>query len=212
MRNRRPDSIWRWPSSTSTTSGAGSGELAPAATVKLNDAGAIQTQDYGAEVVRLTNVQPRNRRGRQPRGPVPSHSGSGVRELVPLPTHARRCVCFPGADVMSTTHPAAIVPLKVVAVYGGESVAGDTARGSRGPRPGRKAARTGLRGDPRRARRRTRVARSVADPLIGCLIVDADLDQSRTARRVSCARFARATTARPCSCSASAAKYPADSA
>ncbi len=38
-------------------SGAGSGELAPAVTVRLNDTGAIQTQDYGAEMVRLTNVQ-----------------------------------------------------------------------------------------------------------------------------------------------------------
>ena len=37
--------------------GAGTGELAPAATLKINDAGAIQTQDYGAEAVRLTNVQ-----------------------------------------------------------------------------------------------------------------------------------------------------------
>ena len=38
-------------------SGAGSGELAPAATAKLNDTGGIQTQDYGVDVVRLTNVQ-----------------------------------------------------------------------------------------------------------------------------------------------------------
>jgi hypothetical protein len=38
-------------------SGAGSGELAPAATIKLDDKGAIQTQDYGAEAVRLTSVQ-----------------------------------------------------------------------------------------------------------------------------------------------------------
>ena len=37
--------------------GAGSGELAPAATIKLTDAGAIQTQDYGADVVMLTNVR-----------------------------------------------------------------------------------------------------------------------------------------------------------
>ena len=37
--------------------GAGSGELVPAATLKLTDAGAIQTQDYGADVVVLTNVQ-----------------------------------------------------------------------------------------------------------------------------------------------------------
>lgn len=37
--------------------GSGFGELAPAATVRVNDTGAIQTQDYGAEVVRLTNVQ-----------------------------------------------------------------------------------------------------------------------------------------------------------
>jgi hypothetical protein len=37
--------------------GAGFGELAPAATVRVNDTGAIQTQDYGAEAVRLTNVQ-----------------------------------------------------------------------------------------------------------------------------------------------------------
>ena len=39
------------------TAGAGSGELAPAATVKVNDAGALQTQDYGAETIRLTNIQ-----------------------------------------------------------------------------------------------------------------------------------------------------------
>lgn len=39
------------------TAGAGSGELAPAATVKVNDSGALQTQDYGAETIRLTNVQ-----------------------------------------------------------------------------------------------------------------------------------------------------------
>jgi hypothetical protein len=37
--------------------GAGAGELAPAATVKLTDTGAVQPQDYGAEVVKLTNVQ-----------------------------------------------------------------------------------------------------------------------------------------------------------
>ena len=39
------------------TAGAGSGELAPAATVKVNDSGALQTQDYGAETIRLTNIQ-----------------------------------------------------------------------------------------------------------------------------------------------------------
>ena len=39
------------------TAGAGSGELAPAATVKVNDSGALQTQDYGAETIRLTNMQ-----------------------------------------------------------------------------------------------------------------------------------------------------------
>jgi len=38
------------------SSGSGTGELAPAAKVKLNDAGAIETQDYGADVVRLTDV------------------------------------------------------------------------------------------------------------------------------------------------------------
>jgi hypothetical protein len=38
-------------------SGTGSGELAPAATIKLTDTGAIQTQDYGAETVRLTDVK-----------------------------------------------------------------------------------------------------------------------------------------------------------
>jgi hypothetical protein len=37
--------------------GAGDGELAPAATIKLNADGAIQTQDYGAEAVRLTDVR-----------------------------------------------------------------------------------------------------------------------------------------------------------
>ena len=37
--------------------GAGTGELVPAATVKLSDTGAIQTQDYGAETVLLSNVQ-----------------------------------------------------------------------------------------------------------------------------------------------------------
>jgi hypothetical protein len=36
--------------------GAGSGELAPAATVRMDEEGAIVTDDYGAEVVRLTNV------------------------------------------------------------------------------------------------------------------------------------------------------------
>ena len=35
----------------------GTGELVPAATVKADPAGSIQTQDYGAEAVRLTNVQ-----------------------------------------------------------------------------------------------------------------------------------------------------------
>lgn len=39
------------------SSGTGTGELAPAAKVRLTDAGAIQTEDYGSEVVRLTNVQ-----------------------------------------------------------------------------------------------------------------------------------------------------------
>ena len=37
--------------------GAGSGELVPAATVKVNETGGIQALDYGAEGVRLTNVQ-----------------------------------------------------------------------------------------------------------------------------------------------------------
>jgi hypothetical protein len=36
--------------------GTGTGELAPAAKVKLTDAGAIETEDYGAEVVRLTDA------------------------------------------------------------------------------------------------------------------------------------------------------------
>ena len=36
--------------------GPGTGELAPAATVKLTETGAVQTQDYGAEMVQLTNV------------------------------------------------------------------------------------------------------------------------------------------------------------
>jgi len=40
-----------------SSSGSGTGELAPAAKVRLTDAGAIQTEDYGTEVVRLTNVQ-----------------------------------------------------------------------------------------------------------------------------------------------------------
>jgi hypothetical protein len=39
-----------------STSGPGTGELAPAATIKVSDTGAIQTQDYGAEAVQLTNV------------------------------------------------------------------------------------------------------------------------------------------------------------
>ena len=38
-------------------SGSGTGELAPAAKVKVTDAGAIQTEDYGADVVRLTDVR-----------------------------------------------------------------------------------------------------------------------------------------------------------
>jgi hypothetical protein len=37
--------------------GAGSGELAPAAKVKLNDAGALQTEDYGSAAVMLSNVR-----------------------------------------------------------------------------------------------------------------------------------------------------------
>jgi hypothetical protein len=37
--------------------GAGDGELVPAATVKITETGAIQTQDYGAEAVRLINVR-----------------------------------------------------------------------------------------------------------------------------------------------------------
>jgi hypothetical protein len=39
--------------------GKGTGELAPAARVKLNEAGAVVTEDYGAEVVRLSDVQRR---------------------------------------------------------------------------------------------------------------------------------------------------------
>ncbi len=39
-----------------TGSGPGTGELAPAAKVKVDDKGAIVTEDYGAEVVRLSNV------------------------------------------------------------------------------------------------------------------------------------------------------------
>jgi hypothetical protein len=38
------------------STGTGTGELAPAAKVKLTDAGAIETEDYGAEVVRLTDA------------------------------------------------------------------------------------------------------------------------------------------------------------
>ena len=37
--------------------GGGSGELVPAATVKVNATGGIEALDYGAEGVRLTNVQ-----------------------------------------------------------------------------------------------------------------------------------------------------------
>jgi hypothetical protein len=40
-------------------SGPGTGELAPAATVKMDDSGAIQTKDYGAETVWLNNIQSR---------------------------------------------------------------------------------------------------------------------------------------------------------
>jgi hypothetical protein len=36
--------------------GSGEGELAPAATVRLDVRGAVATEDYGAEVVRLINV------------------------------------------------------------------------------------------------------------------------------------------------------------
>jgi hypothetical protein len=36
--------------------GPGTGELAPAATIRLNEQGAIQTQDYGTDMVRLSNV------------------------------------------------------------------------------------------------------------------------------------------------------------
>jgi hypothetical protein len=38
------------------STGSGSGELAPAAKVKLTDKGTIETEDYGAEVVRLTDA------------------------------------------------------------------------------------------------------------------------------------------------------------
>jgi hypothetical protein len=38
------------------SSGSGTGELAPAAKVKVTGAGAIETEDYGAEVVRLTDA------------------------------------------------------------------------------------------------------------------------------------------------------------
>jgi len=37
--------------------GAGAGELAPAAKVKVNEAGALQTDDYGAATVMLSNVR-----------------------------------------------------------------------------------------------------------------------------------------------------------
>jgi hypothetical protein len=37
--------------------GAGNGELVPAATLKVTETGAIQTKDYGAEAVQLTNVR-----------------------------------------------------------------------------------------------------------------------------------------------------------
>ena len=38
------------------SSKAGSGEMAPAAKVRVDDKGAIVTEDYGADVVRLSNV------------------------------------------------------------------------------------------------------------------------------------------------------------
>ncbi len=38
-------------------SGPGTGELAPAATLTLDDAGAVQTKDYGSESVQLTDVK-----------------------------------------------------------------------------------------------------------------------------------------------------------
>ncbi len=45
----------------------GDGELAPAAKVKANEAGAVVTDDYGAEVVRLTGVS----KGKAPAGTGP---------------------------------------------------------------------------------------------------------------------------------------------
>jgi len=39
-----------------SSSGPGTGELSPAAKIKLDDKGAVVTEDYGAEVVRLTNI------------------------------------------------------------------------------------------------------------------------------------------------------------
>jgi hypothetical protein len=42
---------------TFTGSASGIGELAPAVTIKVNEAGAIETQDYGTEAVRLTDVR-----------------------------------------------------------------------------------------------------------------------------------------------------------
>jgi len=37
-------------------SGTGTGELSPAAKIKVDEQGAVVTEDYGAEVVRLTNI------------------------------------------------------------------------------------------------------------------------------------------------------------
>ena len=35
----------------------GTGELAPAATAKVNDTGGIETKDYGSDVIKLMNVR-----------------------------------------------------------------------------------------------------------------------------------------------------------
>ncbi len=83
---------------------------------------------------------------------------------------------------MPRTHPAAILPLKVVVVYGEEIVAGTAVA---------RAARA--LGDELRARGlEVILAQSAADgtsvvgadPLVGCLMVDVDLDQDDGAARV----------------------------
>jgi hypothetical protein len=92
---------------------------------------------------------------------------------------------------MSSTHPAAVLSLKIVAVFGEEIVAGTAVA-----RAGRHSA-TELRAQSFEviSARSAADAMSVvaADPLMGCLMVDVDLDTDDGAarvRRAPCGRYA----------------------